>query len=81
MFYTYNQENTENFILGPKPPGPNRERAEPEKGRNLWHSLGLGHRYCSIHGGISKYDVLAIPSNLALINCKKGNTGRSRELH
>ena len=33
IFYTINQENTENFILGPKPPGPNRERAETSWGR------------------------------------------------
>ena len=41
IFYTINQENTKNFIVGPKPLGPNRERtgtslAELEKGRNLW---------------------------------------------
>ena len=32
-FIHINQENTENFILGPKPPGPNRERAETSWGR------------------------------------------------
>ena len=31
--YTFNQENTENFILGRKPPQPNRERAETSWGR------------------------------------------------
>ena len=32
-FIHINQENIENFILGPKPPGPNRERAETSWGR------------------------------------------------
>ena len=32
-FMHINQENTENFILGPKPPGPNRQRAETSWGR------------------------------------------------
>ena len=33
IFHTYNQENNGNFILGPKPPGPNQERAETSWGR------------------------------------------------
>ena len=35
--YTFNQENTENFILGRKPPQPNRERAETS-----WGQTGKG---------------------------------------
>ena len=33
ILYTIYQENIEIFLLGPKPPGPNRERAETSWGR------------------------------------------------
>ena len=33
IFYTIYQENIEIFLLGLKPPGPNRERAETSWGR------------------------------------------------
>ena len=36
MFYTIDTENTENFILGPKPPGPNRGRVETSIWGRTW---------------------------------------------
>ena len=43
-----NQENTENIILGPKPPGPNRERTETS-----WGRTGKGPKPLAFTNGMS----------------------------